>query len=277
MHTAALKRALARRGGHGRGWVSTRTHSKSISPFGPRPFLGWRRSATRTQTRPSSSGAAASWPVHAGDSAREPVETDLLKPLVILGASGSGKSSLLKAGIIPRLRREAPAWIPLRAFRPGADPLLNFAEAITKTLADFGQTEAHGVLRSGTCSRRGRKRLAHGGRADRIGAGDAPGSVRRRGSPAAPGRGRSPGGDAVDQRGPRRRDRSIRRRQRRCIGRLPAGRDVKRGECKRNACGCGSRPGLRGLAFGVHDPHRQLRGATEPSAVSEAWRYGATT
>jgi len=68
-------------------------------------------------------------------------------PLVILGASGSGKSSLLKAGIIPRLRREAPAWLPLRAFRPGADPLLNFAEAITKTLADYGEHEAHGGLK----------------------------------------------------------------------------------------------------------------------------------
>ncbi len=69
------------------------------------------------------------------------------RPLVILGASGAGKSSLLKAGIIPRLRREAPAWIPLRAFRPGADPLLNFAEALTRTLADFKVTEAHGALR----------------------------------------------------------------------------------------------------------------------------------
>ncbi|MEL7480088.1 MAG: SUMF1/EgtB/PvdO family nonheme iron enzyme [Pseudomonadota bacterium] len=68
-------------------------------------------------------------------------------PLVILGASGSGKSSLLKAGIIPRLRRESPAWLPLRAFRPGADPLLNFAEAITKTLGDFGEQEAHGGLK----------------------------------------------------------------------------------------------------------------------------------
>ncbi|MGH6936239.1 MAG: TIR domain-containing protein, partial [Methylocella sp.] len=29
-----------------------------------------------------------------------------LRPLVILGASGAGKSSLLKAGVIPRLRRE---------------------------------------------------------------------------------------------------------------------------------------------------------------------------
>jgi hypothetical protein len=69
------------------------------------------------------------------------------RPLVIHGASGAGKSSLLKAGIIPRLRREAPAWLPLRAFRPGADPLLNFAEALARTFADFGPTEAHGVIR----------------------------------------------------------------------------------------------------------------------------------
>jgi formylglycine-generating enzyme required for sulfatase activity/class 3 adenylate cyclase len=70
-----------------------------------------------------------------------------LRPFAILGASGSGKSSLLKAGIIPRLRREAPAWLPLRAFRPGADPLLSFAEALSLTLADFGKVEAHGVIR----------------------------------------------------------------------------------------------------------------------------------
>lgn len=69
------------------------------------------------------------------------------RPFVILGASGAGKSSLLKAGIIPRLRREAPAWLPLRAFRPGEDPLLNFAEALARTLADFGKGGAHGDIR----------------------------------------------------------------------------------------------------------------------------------
>jgi formylglycine-generating enzyme required for sulfatase activity len=69
------------------------------------------------------------------------------RPLVIQGASGSGKSSLLKAGIIPRLRRESPAWLPLRAFRPGADPLLNFAEALSRTAMDFGQSEAIGLIR----------------------------------------------------------------------------------------------------------------------------------
>jgi hypothetical protein len=33
------------------------------------------------------------------------------------------------------------------AFRPGADPLLNFAEALARCLADFGRVEAHGVIR----------------------------------------------------------------------------------------------------------------------------------
>jgi formylglycine-generating enzyme required for sulfatase activity len=70
-----------------------------------------------------------------------------LRPFGILGASGAGKSSLLKAGVIPRLRREAPAWLPLHAFRPGANPLLNFAEALALSLADFGKLEAHGVIR----------------------------------------------------------------------------------------------------------------------------------
>jgi formylglycine-generating enzyme required for sulfatase activity len=69
------------------------------------------------------------------------------RPYAVLGASGAGKSSLLKAGIIPRLRRETPAWLPLRAFRPGADPLLNFAEALARSLADFGRNEAHGTIR----------------------------------------------------------------------------------------------------------------------------------
>lgn len=70
-----------------------------------------------------------------------------LRPFVILGASGAGKSSLLKAGLIPRLRHEVPAWLPLRAFRPGADPLLNFAEAVSRTLADLAKVEAHGLIR----------------------------------------------------------------------------------------------------------------------------------
>ncbi|MEL6979322.1 MAG: SUMF1/EgtB/PvdO family nonheme iron enzyme [Pseudomonadota bacterium] len=67
-------------------------------------------------------------------------------PLTIVGSSGSGKSSLLKAGVIPRLRRET-GWAPLRPFRPGDDPLLSFAEAVTRTLSDQGVSEAPDEIR----------------------------------------------------------------------------------------------------------------------------------
>jgi len=65
---------------------------------------------------------------------------------VIEGASGSGKSSLLKAGVLPRLRRER-GWVPLRSFRPGADPLLNFAEALSKPFEGQNATESPGAIR----------------------------------------------------------------------------------------------------------------------------------
>jgi formylglycine-generating enzyme required for sulfatase activity len=64
--------------------------------------------------------------------------------LAIIGASGSGKSSLLKAGVLPRLRREGAEWIVVRAFRPGAEPLLSLGDALARTAADFGETKAPG-------------------------------------------------------------------------------------------------------------------------------------
>ncbi|MDF0602098.1 toll/interleukin-1 receptor domain-containing protein [Psychromarinibacter sp. C21-152] len=70
------------------------------------------------------------------------------RPLVILGVSGAGKSSVLKAGILPRLRRETQAWLPLRTFRPGIDPLGAFAEAISRTFADLKVTIPPGQIRA---------------------------------------------------------------------------------------------------------------------------------
>jgi hypothetical protein len=68
------------------------------------------------------------------------------QPYIILGASGSGKSSLMKAGVLPRLRRER-GWVVLRALRPGAAPLFNFALSMAHTFADYDELRAPGEIR----------------------------------------------------------------------------------------------------------------------------------
>ncbi len=56
--------------------------------------------------------------------------------LQIEGPSGSGKSSLARAGVIPRVRRglvtDAPRSWQVALFRPGADPVRNMAQALVE-------------------------------------------------------------------------------------------------------------------------------------------------
>jgi hypothetical protein len=52
------------------------------------------------------------------DEIRRLVRTGVSRMLVILGASGSGKSSYLRAGLWPRLKRDDRAWLPLPVIRP---------------------------------------------------------------------------------------------------------------------------------------------------------------
>jgi hypothetical protein len=52
------------------------------------------------------------------------------KLLALLGSSGSGKSSLLKAGVLPRLKRDRSNWIVIPPFRPKSEPLEEFACAL---------------------------------------------------------------------------------------------------------------------------------------------------
>jgi WD40 repeat protein/ABC-type arginine transport system ATPase subunit len=56
------------------------------------------------------------------------------KLLAVLGASGSGKSSLLRAGVLPRLKRDKRNWIALPPFRPQVHPIEELAQAVTIAL-----------------------------------------------------------------------------------------------------------------------------------------------
>jgi hypothetical protein len=53
---------------------------------------------------------------------------------LVIGASGSGKSSLVRAGVIPRLKRDQEAWIVLPPFHPGSEPLREWASSIVSAL-----------------------------------------------------------------------------------------------------------------------------------------------
>ena len=54
---------------------------------------------------------------------------DRAQALVISGGSGTGKSSLLKAGLIPRLRRQ-PDWLIIPPFDPSREPIHAFLAAL---------------------------------------------------------------------------------------------------------------------------------------------------
>jgi conflict system STAND superfamily ATPase/TIR domain-containing protein len=52
--------------------------------------------------------------------------------ILVLGGSGTGKSSLLKAGIVPQLERDRAHWIVMPPFRPEREPLTNMAKALAE-------------------------------------------------------------------------------------------------------------------------------------------------
>ncbi|MEV6862755.1 WD40 repeat domain-containing protein [Streptosporangium subroseum] len=52
--------------------------------------------------------------------------------VVVVGASGSGKSSLIQAGVVPALK--ARRWIPLPTVNPGSSPVGNLAATFTEAL-----------------------------------------------------------------------------------------------------------------------------------------------
>jgi WD40 repeat protein len=57
-----------------------------------------------------------------------------IKFVALLGSSGSGKSSVVRAGVLPRLERDPRNWIVLPPFRPRRQPVLEFARALCEAL-----------------------------------------------------------------------------------------------------------------------------------------------
>lgn len=54
--------------------------------------------------------------------------------VMTLGASGSGKSSLIRAGVVPRLKKDPERWLVIDPFQPGDDPFLEFAKVLSSAL-----------------------------------------------------------------------------------------------------------------------------------------------
>src|SRR4029453_19318721 len=75
------------------------------------------------------------------DALRALREVGVERMLAILGASGSGKSSFLRAGLLPRLARDDRHFLPLTVVRPETAPISGdrgLAEALARAMKQLG-------------------------------------------------------------------------------------------------------------------------------------------
>jgi hypothetical protein len=68
--------------------------------------------------------------------------------VLVLGASGSGKSSLVCAGVLPRLARRTDHWLMLPVFRPGLNPIDELSMALAAAFARCGASVEWRQLRA---------------------------------------------------------------------------------------------------------------------------------
>jgi hypothetical protein len=66
--------------------------------------------------------------------------------VAVVGPSGSGKSSLVRAGLLPRLGRLPARWVLLPVLRPGQQPTRNLARSLAGAYAARGRPRQAGEL-----------------------------------------------------------------------------------------------------------------------------------
>jgi cytochrome c-type biogenesis protein CcmH/NrfG len=59
---------------------------------------------------------------------------------VVIGGSGCGKSSLVRAGVVPRLKKEVPRWVVIPPFRPGSHPFTALSQSLQAAFQQAGRT-----------------------------------------------------------------------------------------------------------------------------------------
>jgi len=72
--------------------------------------------------------------------------------IAVTGHSGCGKSSFLKAGVLPRLRKEAARWLVAPAFRPGTGPFAQLSRSLAAAAARDGQPFNAAAIEKGVSS-----------------------------------------------------------------------------------------------------------------------------
>jgi formylglycine-generating enzyme required for sulfatase activity len=128
---ASLKRGLQKAG------IGAETFELQQDPHGP---FGWRapyRGLEALEPEDAAVFFGRSADVVSGiDALRGLAARNQPRLLVILGASGAGKSSFLRAGLWPRLLRDDSQWLPLRAIRAGHGGAIEGNEGLLAAIED---------------------------------------------------------------------------------------------------------------------------------------------
>jgi formylglycine-generating enzyme required for sulfatase activity len=128
---AKLKRGLLKAG------VGPETFELQPDPTGP---FGWRapyRGLEALEPEDAAVFFGRSADIVRGiDALRDLAGRPPPRVLVILGSSGAGKSSFLRAGLWPRLNRDDSQWFPLRAIRAGRGGALEGSEGLLSALEE---------------------------------------------------------------------------------------------------------------------------------------------